>query len=387
MSAATVFSLLTPTGRGAVAVIAVRGPSATASVEPYFRAKNRKSLAEQAIARIVYGRWHAGGEDLIVCRLEADEVEIHCHGGSQAVATITTDLVAAGCKEIAWQNWIECREDCRLRAEARISLAQAVSSRAALVLLDQFHGLLRREVSEVKSLLSADADTPRERIERLLGTVEFGLHLTRPWRVVIAGLPNVGKSSLINSLIGYRRAIVFDQPGTTRDVVTVETVVDGWGLSLSDTAGLHQGSDQLEVTGIELAKERLAGADLMIWVLDASEMTGRPRQEMDRQIDALNLCVPAKRLLVLNKIDRAMAGEDAEGVIATSATLGTGIDELLAAISQALVPDVPPAGTAVVFTERQQAGLAAALQACEKGNIPAAWDELNALVARSPCGE
>lgn len=382
-----VFSRLTPTGRGAVAVVAVRGPGATVSVEPFFHAKNRKPLSAQAIARIVYGSWHTDGEDLIVCRLGADEVEIHCHGGSQAVATITTDLISVGCTEITWQDWIECREDCRLRAEAGIALAQATSSRAALVLLDQFHGALRREVNEVNSLLPTDIGAARERIERLLGTAEFGLHLARPWRVVIAGLPNVGKSSLINSLIGYRRAIVFNQPGTTRDVVTVETVVDGWGVSLSDTAGLHRGSDQLEVAGIELAKERLARADLMIWVLDASEITGRPRQEMDRQIDVLNLCVPTKRLLVLNKIDRAVPGVDANGAIATSATVGTGIDELLAAISRALVPTVPPAGTAVVFTERQQAGLAAALEACWRGDVAGTLKKLHALVARLPCGE
>ena len=386
MSAETVLSLLTPTGRGAVAVIAVRGPHAAMKIAPYFHAKNRKPLAEQPLARIVYGRWHADGEDLIVCPRAEDEFEIHCHGGSQAVSSIMEDLKAVGCKEISWQEWVDRSDTCSMRSEARKSLAQAASSRAALVLLDQFHGSLSHEVSITQSLASTNLVATKERIARLLATTEFGLHLTRPWRVVIAGLPNVGKSSLINALVGYRRAIVFDQPGTTRDVVSVETVVDGWPVSLSDTAGLHRPSDQLEAAGIELAKQWLASADLMIWVLDAAELTADVQTEMHRQVDALNLQVPDKLLLVLNKIDRVPEGLEAEGAIRTSATSGLGIEELLMAISRALVPKVPSAGEPVVFTERQQTGLTSALKACRRGDVAGVLRELHLLAAQPVCG-
>src|SRR5262249_36933342 len=157
-------------------------------------------------------------------------------------------------------------------------------------------------------------------------------------QVVIAGRPNVGKSSLINALVGYQRAIVFDQPGTTRDVVTASTVIDGWPISLSDTAGLHGTNDQLEAAGIELARARLAQADLVIWVLDATAASGELLEELQRQINELGLRLPNKRLVVLNKIDRAPGRSVPEGVIATSATDGGGVEKLLAEISSALVP-------------------------------------------------
>jgi tRNA modification GTPase len=380
VNTSTAFSVLTPTGRGAVAVVAVAGPAAVTAVEPYFQARNRKPLSEQKIARIVYGNWQTDGEDLVVCRRDSECVEVHCHGGSQAVATIVADLVSVGCVEISWQQWLTRSETCPLRVEAQFELSQAASTRAALILLDQFHGALRNELSEIVQLLRANSSDARKRIERLLGTAELGLHLTRPWQVVIAGRPNVGKSSLINALVGYRRAIVFDQPGTTRDVLTASTMIDGWPISLSDTAGLHRAYDELEVAGIELAKERLADANLVIWVFDASQLPGDSLQaEMERQIEELGLQVPAKRLLVLNKIDRASDLAVPESGIATSATDGTGIEELLAAISGALVPVVPPAEAAVVFTEQQREVLKAALVACQRKDFNEAAERVSSI--------
>jgi tRNA modification GTPase len=375
-----VFSVFTPTGRGAVAVLAVTGPDAIRAIEPFFQAKNRRPLAEQPIARIVYGHWKSDGEDLVVCRRDAECVEVHCHGGSQAVATIAADLASAGCQEIPWQQWLSRNETCPLRVESQIALSQAASTRAALILFDQYHGALRRDLSEIIALLKTDAARAYVRIDQLLTTAGLGSHLTRPWQVVIAGRPNVGKSSLINALVGYARAIVFDQPGTTRDVVTAATVIDGWPVSLSDTAGLHQANDELEIAGMQLAKERLAQADLVIWVLDATQhCSGSFEAEMEREIDELGLQVSAKRLLVLNKIDRAHGTVVLEDAIATSATAGTGIEQLLAAISAALVPEVPPAGAAVVFTERQRKALEAAVVSCGEEDVATAAGELEEL--------
>jgi tRNA modification GTPase len=379
-----------------VAVIAVAGSGVVQAVDSFFQAKNRKPISDQPISRIVYGNWRSDGEDLIACRRDADSVEIHCHGGMQAVATIAGDLASAGCQEIPWQAWLARDDSCPLRVEAQIALAQAASTRAALILLDQYHGALRKELTEIislhgeaQALASGDSDATFdapsssvacERLEALLATAELGLHLTKPWQVVIAGRPNVGKSSLINALVGYQRAIVFDQPGTTRDVVTASTVVDGWPVALSDTAGLHEVSDELEAAGVELAKERLAHADLVIWVLDAAEVAGDLFAALDEQTAKLGLVVPAKRLVVLNKIDRAPHAAVPEGVIATSATDGMGIEELLAAISSTFVPQVPRAGAAVVFTERQRVALEAALQGMQEGIIPIAAEGISRLM-------
>jgi tRNA modification GTPase len=365
--AGTVFSVLTPAGRGAVAVIAIADAGAVQVVDSFFHAKNRTALAEQPIARIVYGNWRIGGEDLIVCRRDEECVEIHCHGGMQAVATIAADLASAGCEEISWQEWLARDNSCPLQVEAQIALAQAVSTRTALILLDQYHGALNRELQEIAELIASDIEAARQRLEALLATAKLGLHLTRPWQVVIAGRPNVGKSSLINALVGYQRAIVFDQPGTTRDVVSAATVIDGFPVSLSDTAGLHDTQDQLEAAGIELAKERLVQADLVIWVLDAVEVGGNLDEIMEQQIGELGFAMPAKRLVVLNKVDRVPEIVVPRGVIATSATAGRGIKELLVAISSALVPWVPERGAAVVFTDRQKNMLDVMLNAAREG--------------------
>jgi tRNA modification GTPase len=216
--------------------------------------------------------------------------------------------------------------------------------------------------------MRSGSDVAQPRLEALLATAELGLRLTRPWQVVIAGRPNVGKSSLINALVGYQRAIVFDQPGTTRDVVTASTVIDGWPVALSDTAGLHAADDRLEAAGIELAKERLAHADLVIWVLDATAIADDLSAMVGEQVIELGLVVPAKRLVVLNKIDRAPGIAIPKGAIATSAMAGTGIEQLLAVISSTLVPQVPESGAAVVFTERQRAAMEAIRLACRDGS-------------------
>src|SRR6185503_7750192 len=107
---------------------------------------------------------------------------------------------------------------------------------------------------------------------RLLALAEVGLHLTTPWRVVFAGPPNVGKSSLVNALLGYPRAIVYDQPGTTRDVLTASTAFDGWPFELRDTAGLRDGIslDSVEVEGVARARAQIATADLVVFVHDRS---------------------------------------------------------------------------------------------------------------------
>ena len=97
---------------------------------------------------------------------------------------------------------------------------------------------------------------------------DVGMHLTNPWRVAIGGPPNVGKSTLINALVGYQRAIAFDQPGTTRDVVTAMTAIDGWPVELSDTAGLRTSDEPLEQAGVQRRRAELRRADLTVLVFD-----------------------------------------------------------------------------------------------------------------------
>jgi tRNA modification GTPase len=391
VNADTVFSVLTPSGRGAVAVIGVTGPQATSVVNQFFAARNGRPLEEQPMLKLVYGHW--GSEDLIVFRRDELSLEIQCHGGSQSVSAIAADLAGAGCREILWQKWIGGGNEPSIQTEAQIALAEAASFRAAEILLDQWHGALERELHEIRQHLERDDHVvAQQRLAKLLSTAEFGQHLTRPWRVVIAGRPNVGKSSLINALVGYERAIVFDQPGTTRDVVTASTVIDGWPIMLSDTAGLHGSDDELEKAGMELARERLATADLVLWVLDAIQIyeanalsSGDGVINVESGIPEASafgsaFTLPAKQLLVLNKIDRVGGAVDFAGVIATSAITGTGIDQLLAAISNRLIPTVPAKGEAVLFTTRQIQVVEEAWDACREDHVGEAIERLKDLL-------
>ena len=171
-------------------------------------------------------------------------MEVHCHGGHAATTAIVADLNSAG---IITRSWPETLDAGKLEADAFEALAHAPTERTAAILLDQYRGALRAAINRVIEFINGGhLEQAGSELERILSREPVGQHLVAPWRVVLAGKPNVGKSSLINRLAGYQRSIVFDQPGTTRDVVTTRTAIDGWPVELADTAGLRSGDDEIE---------------------------------------------------------------------------------------------------------------------------------------------
>ncbi len=415
----TQVAVLTAAGRGAVAVIAVAGPRAVSTVNRYFLAVNGRLLLEQPLHRIVYGHWgDRTGEDLIVCRRETEVVEIHCHGGAPSIAQVVEDLVCGGCIQSDWQHWIAEWSECPLAAEAHVALAEASTLRTAAILLDQYQGALREELVKIcQQLREGSVQRAAERLQELLAYAELGRHLTRPWQVVLAGLPNVGKSSLINALVGYSRAIVFDQPGTTRDVVSATTAAHGWPLRLSDTAGLHMATDELENAGIVQTHHQLQEADLVLWVLDASQIKlGREEsgQEIARQ-QASKVganCDWSRDLVVVNKIDllpeavsfragnhrvlrlssslgqeyqgllgeHACAAHTSTDLVTTCAITKEGVAGLLNRLANRLVPHSPSAGAAVPFSVRQVAQMQEALAHGKRGQAVEAEAALKQLL-------
>jgi tRNA modification GTPase len=374
-------ALLTPAGRGAVASVVVHGPNSQSIVESQFRSASGRGIAEEPLNRILYGAWSTTGEDVIVARRGEARVEIHCHGGAAASRSILDALAAAGCQIESWQEFIRADEPTPIRAAARIALAAATTERTAAILLDQYQGALDAAIEcAIRELQQGDTEPALERLRELLCWADFGAHLTFPWRVVIAGPPNVGKSTLINALVGYDRAIVFDQPGTTRDVVTAQTAIHGWPVELADTAGLRSATDPLEAAGVERAYAQLRTADLAILVFDVTQPWTGDLQQL--AIEWPNSLVVHNKADLLPTYDPIAASPPDRplGVLA-SAKSGWNVPALLDAIVKRLVPQVPSPAAPIPFAIEHSAALRNALDHAERGHIEQAVATLARLVA------
>jgi tRNA modification GTPase len=333
----TVAACLTPPGTGAIATVGIRGPSAWEIARGLYRPLSPagKGLPEAPQPRSVWlGRFGAEAADEVVLTVKEDGpsvwVEVHCHGGTEVVRMMLESLVRRGARVCGVGEFFtspSCGDPLQHLAAAR--LLRAPTARTAAILLDQSYGAFRRA-------LGGGAES----IARLARLAPVGRHLVEPWKVVLAGVPNVGKSSLLNALAGYHRSIVAPAPGTTRDVVTTTVALDGWPVELADTAGLRQHTGALEGQGIERARGAAASADLCVWVLDASAEPVWPDLP------------PGRVLLVVNKIDLAPAWDlgRAAGAAHVSARTGAGLPELCGAVVRRLVPDAPAPGEAVPFT-------------------------------------
>ena len=385
----TTASVLTPPGRGAVAIVAVEGERASELVERFFRPACR-ALCERSFANIVFGRWggsstksaeRAVAEDVIVHRGAANHIEVHCHGGRAAVQRILDDLSSVGVTQKSWQQWVAGRESSAIRRAARSALALATTERTARILLEQYHGALETELKRIINTLRTNAshaelvDSATDAIGRLLLRAAVGLHLVKPWRVAIVGPPNVGKSSLINALLGYQRSIVFDQPGTTRDLVRANAAFDGWPVELIDTAGICERGEMLEAAGIELARQEASSADCVLLVYDVSK-------PWNDEIAELSQPWP-QAILVGNKCDLSAANHQISSRprVLTSAINGQGTAELIGVIVAALIPlDLQPTD-AVPFTDEHVADLESTRSEIHNGNAGKAIAILQSLLA------
>ena len=351
----TIVTQLTPPGRGALATISLQGPAAhryaLACLAEPVPATNQ---AKRPWLR-TFGKPDQGGEELVVAFLDAQRVRLHCHGGAAACEAVLQSLEAQGAVRVSWEKWTSETNQCSLAATAEQALSAALTERAALILLDQWQGALKNEIEAISNLLGQASETAAAltKLDELIARASIGLHLTRPWRVVIAGKPNAGKSSLLNALLGFQRSITSEVPGTTRDVVTERTAFNGWPVELRDTAGLRESSDELEVAGVELARNEIATADLLLLVIPANEPC------TDRLLNK-------NTLLVRTKCDLLPARGAAEftGQL-VSAVTAEGVPELIQAIVDHIVPHIPAAGTAVPFTTQQ----VEKLQSCRR-HIP-----------------
>ncbi len=339
----------TPSGRGAVATVRVRGDLERLSegLNGIFHAASGRPLLAMSEQQICFGQWgRNAAEDVVVCRTQLDAFEIHCHGGDAAVRRILADLADLSCEIVDWRSQLEAERGVG-ECEFADVLSRATTLRAAGWIAAQA-GRMEQAIAMLTELANAgQRDQATVRVNEILAWANFGQHLTRPWEVVLAGRPNVGKSSLINALVGFERSIVFDQPGTTRDVVTADTVLDGWAIRLSDTAGQRGSTDELEAAGIAKARDAFANADARLLLIDISE----PPHADDRRL----LAEWPDALIVAHKADLPDAWGQSlpTNAIRVSSLQRTGLKELSAAIVARLVPTLPLAGTVIPLNDRQ----------------------------------
>ncbi len=347
---------MTGRGRGAVAVVRVSG----VSINQVLRRCWRGTLPVGD--RVRYGLWvgpsgRKPGESVVVSRSTDGSLEICCHGGVAAVDQIARDLIDAGATEA------DHRSGDLLIDEADDVLRHCQTSVTAAIAMTQSRGALRRWADQSLQGKRKQLQGNDKQAGEIAGRWQWSRFLSRPARVVLCGPPNVGKSSLINRLIGHRRVLTDAVAGTTRDAIDCDTVLSGWPVRLTDTAGLHLTDQAIEQEGIERAMQKLRAADLILRVTD-------PAARGDAIAESARSIATGKpSLRVVNKVDpdrytgpdiatRANPLADDSGPpdwsLADDRT--DGITALADAIAATLFPAGPWSEVPVAVNERQ-AGL------------------------------
>jgi tRNA modification GTPase len=415
----TIAAIATPVGEGAVAIVRVSGPDAERIAAGVF-VRGAGKNGKLASHRLYHGRIQDPGsrkflDEVLLAVMRKprsytgeDIVEVYCHGGAFVVRRVLELVLARGARhaepgEFTKRAFLNGRIDLA-QAEAVLDIIQARTETGVELAVNQASGELSQWVHELRECLldilvqvEAAIDFPEEEIEflqqpelirkidslrskigEIIATYDWGRILRDGARVCICGRPNVGKSSLLNALLGEQRVIVTPVPGTTRDVIEEAINLDGLPVVLWDTAGIRMAEDQVEKLGVELSLAHVEKSDAAIVVLDGSEKI------TEDDLRCMSSTKSKKRLIVLNKNDLPLVvdvGELSQAVsgaalFRVSAKNGKGLDELKQSLRELLLNKEVEAP--VVLTNlRHRAALAAsdaaltdAVSALQCGNAP-----------------
>ncbi|MER2111456.1 MAG: tRNA uridine-5-carboxymethylaminomethyl(34) synthesis GTPase MnmE [Solibacillus isronensis] len=374
----TIAAISTPMGEGAIAIVRLSGDEAVAIADKIFKSPNHKRLTDVATHTIHYGhlidpKTGEVVEEVMLSLMRGpktftreDVVEINCHGGIVSVNRVLQLVLRYGARlaepgEFTKRAFLNGRIDLS-QAEAVMDLIRAKTDRAMNVALGQMDGKLSRLITALRQALletlaqvEVNIDYPeyddveemtipvllekcgwvREEIIKLLQTSSQGKILREGLSTVILGRPNVGKSSLLNSLVQENKAIVTDIAGTTRDIIEEYVNVRGVPLRLVDTAGIRETEDIVERIGVERSREALKDADLILLVLNYGEELTEEDERLFETIQAMDYIVVVNKTDIERKIDlnrvHELAGK--HRVVTTSLLKEEGVIELEEAIA------------------------------------------------------
>jgi tRNA modification GTPase len=393
----TIVAIATPSGRGGIGVVRVSGPSAAdiagalleleAPLRPRY-ATFARTRGDQVVATYFPAPASYTGDHV---------VEISAHGSPVVLRQIVEEAIGAGARlaepgEFTLRAFLKGRIDL-VQAEAVADLIDAVTPLQARAAFDQLEGTLTERIAEIDAelfdliaRLEASLDFPDEgyhfiepaeassvmrsiedKLGALLCEAKQGRLIREGARVVIAGKPNSGKSSLFNALLRAGRAIVTAVPGTTRDLVTETAEVDGLRLELVDTAGVRETDDEVEREGVRRARRAWTTADLILVVLDLS----RPLDEVD--VELLRETSKSPRVIVASKSDlppRWACGDLGAPIVLASSKTGEGMDGVRVGLRAALEGGSPATArdTAAVTNVRHAALLEQARAALSRAS-------------------
>ena len=380
MTEDTISQIATPHGAGGIGIIRVSGGDALGVARRVFRPAAGGTLGDIAPYTARYGHIVAADgtviDECILLYMRAphsytgeDTAELQCHGGAVVLREVLLRTWEVGARpaeagEFTKRAFLHGRLDL-VRAEGVMELIAAKSTRAARAARERLAGAFSHAVTDIRTQilgavahieagidfpeddipaasaehLAAEIDAASAAVRRLLVGADTGRILREGVKTVIVGRPNVGKSSLLNALLGMERAIVTDVPGTTRDIIEEEISVAGIPLRLLDTAGLRAAEDAVEQIGVARTEQHLMDAELILAVFDASEpLTAEDHALLTRlsaaAADTIILCSKEDRPSVLSAADFSAV---AAPVLRISAQEGTGLDALREEIAAHIV--------------------------------------------------
>ena len=390
----------TPPGEGGVAIIRLSGQGCVVLAQKYFRAS--RPFVQPLTHTLYHGSLISKDDGLIDEVMfvymagprsftAEDVVEIHCHGGQQVVSMVMRTFTQAGARlalpgEFSYRAFVNGRIDLS-QAEAIADLIHSRSIKSHSLALSQLEGQLsqalyanKKSIRDALSLLEAWIDFPEEELpEEDISTIRFeisscvdllrsmvdsyntGKLYSEGVSLLLLGKPNVGKSSLMNALLGENRAIVTEVEGTTRDLLEEGLVINGLPVRLVDTAGIRVSSDPIEREGVVRAQKRIASSDLILLLVDGS------RPVDDEDLSALELCRSARFLVVSTKSDLAggqtLPTAFGETRVQISSKTTEGLDLLRQQIYEKLVMDGSREEDSILLTSQRHQS--AAMLACD----------------------